>query len=106
MEVDLDGRHALVTGAGSGIGAACATRLAAAGATVTVLDLDADAAKAVAGEISGTALVADLSDLDVIEDLDLARIDILVPIWGLALGAATLAYHLRRRGTCVTCHRG
>lgn len=28
------------------------------------------------------------------------------PFWGLALGAATLAYHLRRRGTCQTCHRG
>lgn len=28
------------------------------------------------------------------------------PIWGLALGAATLAYHLRRRGTCEGCHCG
>lgn len=28
------------------------------------------------------------------------------PIWASALGAATLAYHLRRRGTCLTCHRG
>jgi len=28
------------------------------------------------------------------------------PIWGLALGAATVAYHLRRGGTCDTCHRG
>lgn len=27
-------------------------------------------------------------------------------LWGIALGAATLAYHLRRRGSCVTCHRG
>jgi len=25
------------------------------------------------------------------------------PVWGLALRAATLAYHLRRRGTCQSC---
>lgn len=25
------------------------------------------------------------------------------PLWGIALGAATLAYHLRRRGQCGTC---
>ena len=28
------------------------------------------------------------------------------PLWGVALGAATLAYHLRRRGQCRVCHRG
>ncbi len=26
-------------------------------------------------------------------------------LWGVALGAATYAYHLRRRGTCQTCRR-
>ena len=25
-------------------------------------------------------------------------------VWGVALGAATLAYHLRRRGPCRHCH--
>jgi hypothetical protein len=28
------------------------------------------------------------------------------PLWGAALGAATLAYHLRRRGRCGACGRG
>ncbi|SPL98098.1 unnamed protein product [[Actinomadura] parvosata subsp. kistnae] len=28
------------------------------------------------------------------------------PLWGAALAAATLAYHLRRRGTCRTCGQG
>ncbi|GIJ79274.1 hypothetical protein SAMN05443287_11048 [Micromonospora phaseoli] len=28
------------------------------------------------------------------------------PLWGLALGAATYAYHLRRRGVCGHCGRG
>ncbi|KAA2261818.1 NYN domain-containing protein [Solihabitans fulvus] len=27
-------------------------------------------------------------------------------VWGAALGAATLAYYLRRRGACRVCHRG
>jgi hypothetical protein len=28
------------------------------------------------------------------------------PVWGIALGVATLAYHLRRRGRCAHCGRG
>jgi hypothetical protein len=31
---------------------------------------------------------------------------LLWPLWGVALGAATLAYHLRRRGRCPRCGRG
>jgi 3-hydroxybutyrate dehydrogenase len=51
--------------------------LAGAGADVTVLDRDADPAKAVAEEIGGLAVVADLSDLGSIADLDL-DVDIVV----------------------------
>jgi hypothetical protein len=32
--------------------------------------------------------------------------ELLWPAWGVALGAATLAYHYRRRGRCATCGRG
>jgi hypothetical protein len=31
---------------------------------------------------------------------------VLWPLWGVALGAATLAYHLRRRPGCTRCGRG
>jgi 3-hydroxybutyrate dehydrogenase len=85
--VDLSGRSALVTGAASGIGRACAGRLAQAGASVTVLDLDGDAAKKVAGEIGGEALQADLSDYDVLEDLEVDA-DIVVNNAGLQHVAA------------------
>jgi len=78
----LVGRRALITGGASGIGRACAVRLAEAGADIIVLDRDADAAKAVAADVGGTAVAADLSDLDALADLDLA-VDILVNNAGL-----------------------
>jgi len=31
---------------------------------------------------------------------------LLFPVWGIALGAAAYAYHLRRRGNCRACGRG
>jgi 3-hydroxybutyrate dehydrogenase len=73
----LSGRRALVTGGGSGIGRAAAIRLAEAGASVLVVDRDAEAAAAVAEKIDGTAVTADLSDLDAIVGLDL-DVDVLV----------------------------
>ena len=80
--MDLTGRSALVTGAASGIGRACAERLARAGASVTVLDLDGDAAKKVAEGIGGEALQADLSDYEVLDNLEIDA-DIVVNNAGL-----------------------
>lgn len=61
----LDGRSALVTGAGSGVGAAIAEAFAAAGAAVLVTDVDADAAAAVAEGITSFGGQADSFRLDV-----------------------------------------
>ncbi|WP_262845037.1 3-hydroxybutyrate dehydrogenase [Sphaerisporangium corydalis] len=78
VSVDLTGRRALVTGGASGIGRACARRLAAAGAGVVILDVREDVARQAAGEIGGTAVAADLTDLAAVEALDLGGVDILV----------------------------
>jgi len=58
----IDGTAAIVTGGGSGLGAATARELAARGARVAVLDRSAEAAQAVAGDIGGIALAADVAD--------------------------------------------
>ena len=60
----LEGRKALVTGGASGIGAAVSRRLAAEGAEVTIGDLNREGAEEVAGEISGSAVELDVTDLE------------------------------------------
>ena len=58
----LDGRVALVTGAGRGIGRGCALELAAAGATVLLVARTASDLEAVAEETGGQAFAADVTD--------------------------------------------
>ena len=53
----LEGKRAIVTGAGAGIGEAIAIRLSSEGARVALTDLDEQAAERVAGEIEGKTLV-------------------------------------------------
>jgi 3-hydroxybutyrate dehydrogenase len=77
MDVDLDGRTALVTGAASGIGEACARRLAGAGARVTVVDLDKAGAERVAGDLGGVAVGAHQTDPGSLDAVELVA-DILV----------------------------
>ncbi len=65
--MELNGTVALVTGAGSGLGAGTARFFAARGARVVVLDLNPDAAAAVADELGGVAVAADVSDAEAVD---------------------------------------
>ena len=90
----LDGRVAVITGAGSGIGAAAARLFAAEGAAVAVLDRDAEGAGRVAGSLDGQglALAADVTDRQAVDDAvsrvaaTFGRVDVLYANAGLAAG--------------------
>ena len=58
----LHNRVAVITGAGSGIGRATARRLAAEGARVVAVDIDKTAGDAVAAEVGGLFVAADVTD--------------------------------------------
>jgi NAD(P)-dependent dehydrogenase (short-subunit alcohol dehydrogenase family) len=65
--VQVDGQVAAVFGGASGLGEATARRLAGGGARVLVADLNEDRARAVAAEIDGTHVAADVADADSVE---------------------------------------
>ena len=76
----LDGKVAVVTGAGRGIGAATAVALAEAGADVLLSARSADQLEAVAAQIEAAGqraavVPADLSDLDAVAALAQAAVD-------------------------------
>lgn len=102
----LDGRVAVVTGAGSGLGRAIARRFAEEGARVVVNDVDADAAEATVKALPpdrGRAVVADVSDparvRAMFQDVDrtFGRLDVLVNNAGIAEGAPGERERVTRR---------
>jgi NAD(P)-dependent dehydrogenase (short-subunit alcohol dehydrogenase family) len=81
----LDGRRALVTGAGRGIGRAIAERLADEGAAVLVADIDDTEAKAVAKGIGAEAVHLDVGDPGAIDEFarTVGALDIVVANAGI-----------------------
>jgi NAD(P)-dependent dehydrogenase (short-subunit alcohol dehydrogenase family) len=65
----LDGKVAVVTGAGSGIGAASARRLSEEGVSVVVVDIDGAAAQKVAASLPGAAHAV-RADISIEADVD------------------------------------
>ena len=71
----LEGKVAVITGAASGIGRASARRFAQEGAHVVVADLDADGGTALAAEIDGLFVRADVTDDDDVQAMYAAAVD-------------------------------
>ena len=91
--MDIRGRVVVVTGGGGGIGSALCRRFAAEGAEhVVVSDIDRDAAEAVAAEIGGTAVPADVARESEVAGLvsramkEFGRVDIYCSNAGIAFG--------------------
>ncbi len=91
----LNGKIAMVTGAGAGIGEAIALMYARKGADIIAVDMNADAANATVKKVEGfgrkaVALVGDITSNDVIKKIvadavaKMSRIDILVNSAGVA----------------------
>jgi 3-oxoacyl-[acyl-carrier protein] reductase len=86
----LEGKVAIVTGAGRGIGRGIAVAFAAEGSRVAVVDRDGEGAARTAAEIGGRAVLADVSsEIDVermVEEVLSAfeRVDVLVNNAGVA----------------------
>jgi 3-hydroxybutyrate dehydrogenase len=86
---ELEGKVALVTGGSRGIGAAIAQKLASAGLRVAVAGRDGAALRAVASEIGGVAIEADVSERGSAEAMlaatraALGEVDVLVPNAGI-----------------------
>jgi NAD(P)-dependent dehydrogenase (short-subunit alcohol dehydrogenase family) len=71
----LAGKVAVITGAASGIGCAAARRLAAEGSRVVVADLADEPGRAVAEEIGGLYVRADVTSPDAVQAMYRAAID-------------------------------
>src|SRR3954452_7590180 len=80
----LDGKIAIVTGAGQGIGRGIAEKLAAEGATVVVTDLNEATAKETAEAVNGVGIQADVTSRESVDAMvaqvrrQFGRIDVLV----------------------------
>lgn len=119
----LEGKKALITGAGQGIGKAIADTLAAQGCDVAVVDLNAERAKTTAGEIahSGRKSIGIAGDVSSAGDVkrmfteavaELGKLDIVVnnagiilkcPFWEIAEEAWDKIMAVNLKGVFLCC---
>ncbi len=93
--MDIEGSSAIVTGGASGLGAATARRLAGAGVKVVVADLQDDLGDAVAEQINGAYVHADVTDTGQVQAavdaaLEMGPLRVLVNCAGIGIPARTL----------------
>ena len=69
MSERLAGRVAVITGAGSGIGAATAIRFASEGAKVVAVDMNSESGEAIAKEVGGLFVKADVTNTAEVENM-------------------------------------
>jgi NAD(P)-dependent dehydrogenase (short-subunit alcohol dehydrogenase family) len=89
--MDVANSSAIVTGGGSGLGEACARRLASLGAKCIVVDLNEEKGQAVAGEIGGQFVKADVSNTEQVQaavDAALALGPLRALVNGAGIGSA------------------
>jgi NAD(P)-dependent dehydrogenase (short-subunit alcohol dehydrogenase family) len=94
--MEINDASAIVTGGASGLGEATARALAGRGAAVVVLDRDAERGPAIAEEIGGRFVAADVTDevavaAAVADAVELAPLRVLVNSAGLGRSARTLS---------------
>jgi len=65
-QIDLNGRHAVVTGGASGIGLAIAERLVGSGAVVTIWDRKEETGRMAAATLGGHAIAVDVADAEAV----------------------------------------
>ena len=93
----LDGKVALITGAGSGIGKATSERLAAEGARIFAVDRDEAGARAVAEQVGGASFAADAGESADVDaafaacEEQLGGVDIAYLNAGIAIGHADVS---------------
>ena len=89
--MDLSNSSAIVTGGGSGLGEACARRLSQLGAKCVVVDLNEEKGNAVAEDIGGQFIKADVSNTEQVQaavDAALAIAPLRALVNGAGIGSA------------------